>query len=264
MSNLGDVDNDGYEDLGILLGLTCGHPMVYFGGNPPDTSAPLTLGEGSSRSYNFTYAGDVNKDGFPDVISGDVCWGTQWGAVEIYLGSSNFNAVKDKWITADDLPPDFIEDFGRSVACAGDINGDGVDDIIASSDNFPFESNHRGEVFIFAGDSSISTGVSDDEFDDVNRPDGFFLAQNYPNPFNPNTVIRYSLNVSSSVSITLKIYNVLGQEVETLVDEWQPTGDYRAIWNGKDDYGREVATGIYFYQLKAGNQGKTKRLLLLK
>ena len=264
VSNLGNVNQDGYQDLGILLGLTCGHPFVYLGGNPPDTLPALTLGEGSSRSRNFTYAGDVNKDGFPDVVNGDMCWGMGWGAVEVYLGSSNFNGVKDKWITAADLPPDFIEDFGRSVSSAGDVNGDGVDDIIASSDNYWVETNHRGEVFIFAGDSSITVSVYTDESGEMSYPENFSLSQNYPNPCNSTTVVGYSVKVSRLTHVTLKIYNLLGEKVKTLVDKWQTKGDYQIKWNGKDNHGKEVASGIYFYRMKSENSEQTKRMLLIR
>ncbi len=264
VSNLGDVNQDGYQDMGILLEFICGLPYVYFGGNPPDTLPGLILGEGSSRSDNFVFAGDVNKDGFPDVVNGDICWGMDWGAVEVYLGSANFNGVKDKWVTADDLPPDFIEDFGRSVACAGDVNGDGVDDIIASSDNFWFETNHRGEVFIFAGDSSITAGINDYDSDGIIQPKNFSLSQNYPNPFNLGTTISYTLDSNHPLHITLKIYNLLGEEVKTLIDKWQPMGNYEVNWNGQDDNGKLVGSGIYFYQLKTVSFKQSKRMLLIK
>jgi hypothetical protein len=264
VSNLGDINQDGYQDLGILLEFICGLPYVYFGGNPPDTLPHVILGEGSSRSDNFIYAGDVNKDGFPDVVNGNICWGMDWGAVEVYLGSANFNGVKDKWVTADDLPPDFILDFGRSVACAGDVNGDGVDDIIASSDNFFVETNHRGEVFIFAGDSTITSGVDDRELNDEKHPEDFSLYQNHPNPFNSNTIISYSLRSYQPTLVTLIIYNMLGEEVRTLVKKWQSKGNYEVDWNGMDNNGRNVASGIYFYQLEFKGFKDAKRMLLIK
>jgi flagellar hook assembly protein FlgD len=150
------------------------------------------------------------------------------------------------------------------VAPAGDVNGDEVDDIIASSDNYWTDTNHRGEVFIFAGDSLITVGVEFDYSEETNKPSDFALRQNYPNPFNSTTVIGYSLRFTKPTHITLKIYNLLGEEVRTLVEKWQSKGDYQVKWNGRDDLGREVASGIYFYRLKSEDFTDTKRMMLIK
>ncbi|MBC8416328.1 MAG: T9SS type A sorting domain-containing protein [Candidatus Cloacimonetes bacterium] len=89
------------------------------------------------------------------------------------------------------------------------------------------------------------------------------LCGNYPNPFNPSTTITYSLNKDSKV--TLEIYNIKGQKVRTLVNKEQPAGNYKTIWNGKDDNDRSIASGIYFYKMKAGGRyTSTKKMILLK
>ncbi|KPL05477.1 MAG: hypothetical protein AMJ73_00785 [candidate division Zixibacteria bacterium SM1_73] len=93
----------------------------------------------------------------------------------------------------------------------------------------------------------------------------FSLNQNYPNPFNPTTKIQYAVGSRQTpIHITLKIHNILGQEVRTLVDGPKTGGSHEVIWDGKDDRGREVASGIYLYQLKAGDLTETKKMLLLK
>jgi hypothetical protein len=88
------------------------------------------------------------------------------------------------------------------------------------------------------------------------------LAQNYPNPFNPSTQIPYALAQSGAVS--LQLYNVLGQQVRTLVQGYQPAGLYQVEWDGRDDQGRAVAGGIYIYQLVGNGVVESRRLLLLK
>ncbi len=93
-------------------------------------------------------------------------------------------------------------------------------------------------------------------------PKTYQLFQNYPNPFNPETQIRYDLPVSGQVKLT--IYNILGQKVKVLVDEIQDAGHKSVFWDGRDDGGREVASGIYFYKIKAQNYLKTKKMILLK
>jgi len=105
----------------------------------------------------------------------------------------------------------------------------------------------------------IELGVQDKE----NRvPTEFALLNNYPNPFNPTTVIRY--NLPKPVPVKLTIYNLLGNEVRVLVDDSQEPGEYKAVWDGLDKYGRKVSTGIYIYYIKAGDFTQAKKLLLLK
>ena len=92
--------------------------------------------------------------------------------------------------------------------------------------------------------------------------DEYQLEQNYPNPFNPNTLIRYSVVKPSQVS--LKIYDVLGREVKTLVNQEQVNGIYEANWNGEDNLRNKVSTGVYFYRIEAGDYVDTKKMLLIK
>ena len=97
---------------------------------------------------------------------------------------------------------------------------------------------------------------------DVKCP-SFQLFQNYPNPFNPQTTISYQL--PSSINVSLIIFDVLGQEVQTLVNENKSAGCNSVTWDGKDNWGQPVSSGVYFYQLKAGNEFlQTKKLLLIK
>ncbi|UCE20210.1 MAG: T9SS type A sorting domain-containing protein [Gemmatimonadota bacterium] len=93
-------------------------------------------------------------------------------------------------------------------------------------------------------------------------PQVYDLAQNYPNPFNPETVIQYQLPKAGR--ITLKVYNILGQEIVSLVDELKEVGYYTVRWNGRDRFGAEAASGVYYYRLVAGDFVSTKRMLLLK
>jgi hypothetical protein len=93
-------------------------------------------------------------------------------------------------------------------------------------------------------------------------PDGFALLQNYPNPFNPACNIEYSL--PTDCQVTLSIYNILGQKVRVLVDEYQNAGFKTVSWDGKDDKGENVSSGIYFYRIKANGFEQTKRMVLTK
>jgi len=93
------------------------------------------------------------------------------------------------------------------------------------------------------------------------KPTEFTLKQNYPNPFNPSTVIEYALPLDASIRVS--IYNILGEEVKRLFSGNQNAGSYKVTWNGDDNYGYKLSSGIYFYELR-GNDNSGKEFSLLK
>jgi hypothetical protein len=104
-------------------------------------------------------------------------------------------------------------------------------------------------------------------------PAEYHLAQNCPNPFNPTTDIRYQISDTRyPIHTTLEIFNILGQEVRTLVDEMKEPGHYTVTWDGRNEQGILVAGGVYIYRLEAGGTSRdsrekfsdTKRMILLK
>lgn len=109
-------------------------------------------------------------------------------------------------------------------------------------------------------DLDIITSVEQSESEAI--PQQFSLNQNYPNPFNPATKIAYALPRPSRVS--LKIYNMNGQVIRTLIDENAEAGEYEITWNGKSDEGKKVASGVYFYKLESPDRIFTKKLLLIR
>ncbi len=111
---------------------------------------------------------------------------------------------------------------------------------------------------IDSGSNSDITGVEDQ----VGLPEAFSLSQNYPNPFNAHTVLNYTLPAAGHV--TLEIFNILGQKVNTLFDNYQEAGYKSVIWNGTDSSGKNVASGIYFYRLLSTTEQITRRMLMLK
>jgi len=127
--------------------------------------------------------------------------------------------------------------------------------------------NQNGEPFgLFAAtpggnviEFSTVTGVDEPI---VNSVDGFALQQNYPNPFNPSTMISYQLASESEVELT--IYNMLGQEIRKLIAQHQPAGTHQIQWNGRDEAGHQVGSGVYIYKLIAGEFVQSRKMLLLK
>jgi flagellar hook assembly protein FlgD len=93
-------------------------------------------------------------------------------------------------------------------------------------------------------------------------PESFALAQNFPNPFNSATTIRYTLQQPSRV--TLKIYNLLGEEIKTLVEADETTGWKSVDWNGTDRFGRSVNSGVYVYRLEIEGKVLSRKLMVLR
>lgn len=109
-------------------------------------------------------------------------------------------------------------------------------------------------AYTYLGINGPSSSVNENE---INTPRIFSLSQNYPNPFNPSTTIRFEIPFASFVS--LKIFDILGREIESLVNEQKDPGSYDIPWNAKD-----FSSGIYFYQLKTDGFARTKKLILQK
>ncbi len=120
----------------------------------------------------------------------------------------------------------------------------------------------KGNLTLYAGTGSgiwkrpLSEMITDVK-NTTEQPNEYVLYQNYPNPFNPSTNIQYA--ISSKQFVTLKVYDILGNELATLINEVKPAGTYEVTWNAVN-----LPSGVYFYQLKAGNFTATKKLLLLK
>ncbi len=127
-----------------------------------------------------------------------------------------------------------------------------IGDCTAVTDSLGHYSINLGEV----------TSVQTFDNDSQELPKTFELFQNYPNPFNAETIIRYQLPESSHVS--LKIFNLLGQEIKTLLDKKQQTGEYQIRWNGLDYLGNQASSGIYIMNFVAGSFVESRKILLLK
>ncbi|MCL4279534.1 MAG: T9SS type A sorting domain-containing protein, partial [Ignavibacteriaceae bacterium] len=124
-----------------------------------------------------------------------------------------------------------------------------------------------GWVTIAGVDIMVTAYVSDqpvgvENNNDKNIPLTFDLKQNYPNPFNPSTVIAYQ--IPQSEFVTLEIYNSIGEKVRTLVNGNQETGFYQVQWDGKNNSGNQLSSGVYLYRLSAGNYTNVMKMVLLR
>ncbi len=115
-------------------------------------------------------------------------------------------------------------------------------------------------------DTDGAASQDKDQVARVNLPKAFALGQNYPNPFNPSTTIAYDIpdDQASSVQVSLKVYNVRGQVVKTLVNTAKDAGHYVVQWDGTNENGETISSGVYFYRIKAGDFVTTRKMVLLK
>ena len=154
----------------------------------------------------------------------------------------------------------------NAIIDAGSVGGEGALVTFTFKVLREFDDNARFEIaqgVVFDADQLQNPVVSLGALDVQSTPTEFALHQNFPNPFNPQTNIPYDL--AESGDVVLRIYNLLGQEVRTLVRERQQAGRYTIQWSGMDDRGVSVSSGIYFYQVSvAGKFQDAKRLMLLK
>jgi hypothetical protein len=181
------------------------------------------------------------------------------------ISNSSFPNNKFKVIEIDNLGNKWIgTDEGRIVKF------DGMNWVFYNSSNFELPCDCVEEIAIdnlgnkwigtYGGGLAVyheSGVVKVDEKSDEKIPTEFILAQNYPNPFNPTTKIKYSIPKESFVKIA--IYDILGKEIATLVNEGKPTGNYEIQFNASN-----LPSGVYFYRMQAGNFIETKKMVLIK
>ncbi|RPI02210.1 MAG: T9SS C-terminal target domain-containing protein [Calditrichaeota bacterium] len=353
LSGAGDVNLDGYDD--VIVGANwynsqTGRAYIYLGGDGMNNVADITMqGETTGNYFGLSVsdAGDINKDGYNDVIVAARGYNFNTGRVYIYFGGGSMDNTADLTMTGEAAN----NSFGSSVSNAGDVNNDGYDDVIVGAYNYPL----NGKAYLYAEDTPIvmelssfnaqadQTGVvlywetqsesnlagyhlyrrqeSAQEFVRINEamilsqgtpvggaqyhyvdvpavdgsyvyklqslnldgsgefsepvsvsfsagigqnnnPTAFALHQNYPNPFNPQTAIRFDLPTPTVVTLT--IYDAQGRIVRTLVNGHEPAGVHNVIWDGRNDAGFAAPSGLYLYHINAGDLNVIRKMMLLK
>lgn len=148
---------------------------------------------------------------------------------------------------------DSLNDVGNSVQ----PTGDGGYVVAGSFESIGGDGYDADAWLIKVAPDITSIDQSSNEF--IN---GYQLQQNYPNPFNPTTTINYQLLVGSGIELT--IFNMLGQQIRTIVNTHQPAGAHYVQWDGNDELGKPATSGIYFYRLKTGSFSETKKMVLMR
>ena len=270
--NAGDVNNDGTDDFlgashswGVAMLWSGERGLAHADTSGVNTSAELdreplvtiiepgaTYGYNSS-TFNIVGAlGDINGDGYDDFAVGNPSDSTEVatgkngdGAVHIFLGGKGPLGTADVVMYGSDA-----EGLGAGMWSVGDVDADGLDDFAVSAVK-------AGKIKVYSG-AGLTAGIADAEL----VPTGFTLSQNFPNPFNPNTEIAYEIPAEAMVS--LKVYNMLGQEVSTIINKVQTPGAHNVSWGGLNNRGEMVASGIYTYVLNVDGVTMSRKMLLMR
>ena len=201
-------------------------------------STPI-IDEGGETNYPFYWTSTTHADGPPDhqyIKAVYVTFGEALGFMEV--------------------PP------GSGIYVLMDVHGAGAqrsDPKQGDPENYPHGFGPQGDVIRIYNFVRLVRGglISDVEESDANLPEDFRLEQNYPNPFNPTTTISFSIHLQGRVA--LKIFNVIGQEIDELVNENLPVGNYSFQWNATNQ-----SSGVYFYKLVTDFYSEMKKMVLLK
>ncbi|HEY9166525.1 MAG TPA: right-handed parallel beta-helix repeat-containing protein [Candidatus Kryptonia bacterium] len=172
---------------------------------------------------------------------------------------------------AKDMQISYYDDKGRGVlhlAMAGStmMQSDGDIAYVTFAVPYDLRGKFTSKISItkfLANETDLTKLATPGEIQIIGKPTSYQLDQNYPNPFNPTTTIGYQLP-DDNTHVVLNIYSITGQVVRTLVDANQNAGNYKATWDGTNNSGVQVSSGVYFYRIAAGKFSQVKKLLLLK
>jgi uncharacterized protein YjbI with pentapeptide repeats len=263
-SNVEELVNFGSAFL-VDLALDLNGGKLYVKTSQPGTIQRCDL-DGSNLETILQIGNDLGKIAL-DLTEGKIYWVVADasdpfikrvdldGSNEETLVSNNPTPVMENpWGITLDLQNAKIywTDFSANKIQRSDLGGSNVEDVFTSGVNSPRE---------IVLDMSNTTEIDDE----LTIPDEYVLKQNYPNPFNPSTKIKFTipnnviLSEEKNLYLTLKVYDILGNEIATLVNESKPAGSYEAEFNAS-----RFSTGVYFYMIKAGQFTEMKKMSLIK
>jgi hypothetical protein len=228
---ISDVDGDGFQDI-WTGGIATASYLVS--GKTGDIIWQVNT-PGNALGKNIL--GDLTADGFPEVGLTSLD-----GSLNVYNGKTGSQVYGFRFATGNSNAPDV-------VAAADDIDKNGTLEFMGG--------NRGGRLIMFSGGTDIIVGS-----DLFTIPTEFSLEQNYPNPFNPSTVITYT--IPEKGNIRLVVYDLLGRKIKTLVNEEQGRGLYQVEWDGRNEIGNKVTSGVYFYRLESETFLATKKMMMLK
>lgn len=245
-----DFEGDGYLEV-VYTSLDGTIDVLDYQGNSL-TGWPQNLG---GSCYSSPVFADLDGDDVPEIVVGS--------------NSGDLHAFHSDGTSLDLFPLELSGPI-QGTPTVADLSQDGTLEIVVGTDNDLTIINLKmpsdvGNCWSTARGNNQRTGYFINEFvsvDDIELPKTLQLKQNYPNPFNPTTMIEFGIPAISQVS--LKIYDILGQEVNSLVESELAPGTYRYEWNGTDASAHAVESGIYFARINAADSEQIVKMMLLK
>ena len=274
-----DIDNNGTNEMfaatsgtnsltGTLLTPGYFYAVKCTTGVDSLTFADFSLLATYSGGIRQINSGDADQDGKPNIyIAGhyeEAVYDWEYNGGDI----NSIDSYTERIIFQDDTLDNFTtsgtivaQDQGKvrvAKLFPGDIDNDGNGDLIIASASFASD---KPQLFMIEH-SDETDALNNDQDNSSIIAEKINLNQNYPNPFNPSTAFQY--NIPESGLIELTITDVLGRKVITLLDGYQRSGKHNVLWTGKDAYGNQVPSGVYFYNLKYGSKIISKKMTLSK
>lgn len=189
---------------------------------------------------------DLNNDGFPEFMV-NKSYGTGYpkrSAFRFFDLKTNTTLI------------DFDDtNFSYRYSSISDIDKDGIYELIIRKEKYPDDGTYQ--LVVYNLNISVPTNI-----DEITPIDDFEIQQNYPNPFNPETKIR--VYIPTQTMVKLFIYDIQGKEVKTLINDYLQSGNHEFLWDGRNEFGNSVASGIYFYSISYDNKIHSKKMLMLK
>ena len=241
-----DFNGDSFGD--IIASYNGDSTAIYLGGENMDNIPDLWLYQPDGVGFpNKSDAGDVNNDGYSDIIQGE-CSGLGFGAAIVHFGSWDMDGDWDIFLWG-------ATNFQAAgvIGRCGDVNGDGADDIITGTDRIY-------GVKIYAGDSAWAVSVKEPPDEPI--PADFTEIKAYPNPFNSTVQLEIILKGGDDVDVS--IYDLTGRLVKSLYSSSSSSGEVLNLtWDGVDEDGFSISSGIYFVSVKGENVSLTKKIVMV-
>ena len=264
----GDIDGDGKNEL--VFGKTNGSVGLWYGitdVSKTDSTNEALIAEVEPGGCRGLTVGDFDGNGKTDIFVGGNYSGSVWrmeyngsGAItdsasytytKVYQDSTPLGSPR---VYSVSFPGDNFS-AKQGGMTSNDMDGNGLPELMIA-----YEDGDSLQSWIVMLEATSTVGIELNPGQKVLR--SFSLNQNYPNPFNPTTTISYQ--VPSAQKVTLKIYDMLGKEVKTLVDNTVGAGTHSVVWNGTNNAGSKIGSGVYIYTLRVGHKLLTRRMTLLK
>jgi hypothetical protein len=285
LDRIPDINSDGYDD--VIIGTWYNnHKIIALSGHSTTNADTIWTSTVGYPVMKVVVCDDLDGDSYQDILVAS--WSSYAEAISGFDGSSiwRYFCGDDVWAIywTHDITGDGIVDVAAgsftgstylidgvsgalvwqtpseakifTVRPIKDVNGDGYDDVIAGQQML---GSVGGRFFVISGGTVDQTDI---EEENIVIPEDYALLPNYPNPFNARTTISFNLAAPSDV--TIEIYNIAGQQVKTLAKDYRETGRHTVIWDATDNYGNEVATGVYFCRLVAGERSFSQKMTLIK